>query len=51
MSREVGVAPDRVAQAATALEQLRDTLAANVPVIVNTLAGYPAGSAGPLRLR
>lgn len=28
-----------------------DTLAANVPVVVNTLAGYPAGSAGSLRLR
>lgn len=39
---EVGVDPQRVAQAAAALEALRDVLAANVPVIVNTLSDYGA---------
>lgn len=39
---EVGVDPQRVAQAASALEGLRDALAANVPTIVNTLSGYGA---------
>lgn len=39
---EVGVDPQRVAQAATALEGLRDALAANVPTIVSTLSGYGA---------
>lgn len=43
---EVGVNPDRVAQAATALEQLRDALSANVPVIVNTLNSYWSGGTG-----
>lgn len=43
---EVGVNPGRVAQAATALEQLRDALAANVPIIVNTLNQYWSGGAG-----
>lgn len=37
---EVGVDPQRVAQAATALEGLRDALAANVSTIVSTLSGY-----------
>jgi hypothetical protein len=46
MSDEVGVDPQRVAQVATALEQLRDTLAANVPVIVNTLNQYWSGGTG-----
>lgn len=40
---DVGVDPERVAQAASALEQLRDALAANVPTIVNTMASYNAG--------
>ena len=46
MSDEVGVDPQRVAKVATALEQLRDTLAANVPVIVNTLNQYSSGETG-----
>lgn len=37
---EVGVDPQRVAQAASALEELRDALAANVPTIVNTMSSY-----------
>jgi hypothetical protein len=40
---EVGVDPELVAKAATALEQLRDALAANVPTIVNTMSEYNAG--------
>ncbi len=40
---EVGVDPESVARAATALEQLRDALAANVPTIVSNLSGYGAG--------
>jgi len=40
---EVGVDPERVAQAATALEQLRDALTVNVPVIVNTMSEYGQG--------
>ncbi|HEY4463780.1 MAG TPA: hypothetical protein VGN41_14045 [Streptosporangiaceae bacterium] len=43
---EVGVNPDRVAQAATALEQLRDALSANVPIIVSTLNSYWSGGTG-----
>jgi hypothetical protein len=43
---EVGVDPERVAQAAAALEQLRDALAANVPAIVNTLNEYWSSGAG-----
>jgi hypothetical protein len=46
MSDEVGVDPQRVAKVATALEQLRDALAANVPVIVNTLNQYSSGGTG-----
>src|SRR5579862_6883164 len=40
---DVGVDPEQVAKAATALEQLRDALAANVPTIVNTMSSYSAG--------
>ncbi len=40
---EVGVDPERVAQAATALAQLRDALTVNVPVIVNTMSEYGQG--------
>jgi hypothetical protein len=43
---QVGVDPGRIAQAATALEGLRDALAANVPVIVNTLNSYWSGGTG-----
>jgi hypothetical protein len=40
---EVGVDPELVAQAATALEQLRDALAANVPTIVTGMSEYSSG--------
>ncbi|HEY7145974.1 MAG TPA: hypothetical protein VH637_17180 [Streptosporangiaceae bacterium] len=40
---EVGVDPESVAQAASALESLRDALAANVPTIVSNLSAYSAG--------
>jgi hypothetical protein len=40
---EVGVDPELVARAATALEQLRDALAAHVPTIVTNLSEYNAG--------
>ena len=46
VDNEVGVDPERVAQAAAALENLRDTLAANVPVIVNTLNEYWSSGTG-----
>jgi hypothetical protein len=39
---EVGVDPTQVAQAASALANLRSALAANVPTIVNTLSEYSA---------
>ena len=37
MSNEVGVEPERLAELAAALENLRGVLADNVPVIVNML--------------
>jgi hypothetical protein len=40
---EVGVDPELVAKAATALEQLRDALAANVPTIVTNMSDYRSG--------
>jgi hypothetical protein len=40
---EVGVDPELVAQAATALEQLRDALAAHVPTIVTGMSEYNSG--------
>jgi hypothetical protein len=40
---EVGVDPELVARAATALEQLRDALAANVPTIVTGMSEYSSG--------
>jgi len=46
MGDEVGVDPGRLAQAAGALEHLRDTLAANVPTIVNTMNMYWSSGAG-----
>lgn len=47
----VGVDPERVARAATELERLRDTLAANVPVIVTTLSLYwQEGTGFPVNL-
>jgi hypothetical protein len=45
-SDEVGVDPGRVSQAATALENLRDVLAANVPTIVNLMNEYWGSGAG-----
>lgn len=42
MSDEVGVEPELVNKAASALEGLRDALAAHVPTIVNTMSGYGA---------
>lgn len=40
MSEFAGVDPQRVEKAASALESLRDVLAANVPTIVATMSGY-----------
>ncbi len=45
-SDEVGVDPGRVSQAAGALENLRDALAANVPTIVNIMNEYWGSGAG-----
>jgi hypothetical protein len=50
MGDEVGVEPERLNKVASALENLRDVLAANVPVIVNTLQQYGQPiSLAPLR--
>lgn len=46
MSNEVGVNPDLVKEAATALEQLRDALDTHVPVVVKTLHLYWQGGVG-----
>jgi hypothetical protein len=46
MDDEVGVQPERLAEAASALENLRDVLTAYVPVIVNTMERYWAGGTG-----
>ena len=46
MSDEVGVDVERIGQLASALESLRDVLAANVPTIVNTMNGYWSGGTG-----
>jgi hypothetical protein len=46
MDDEVGVQPERLAEAASALENLRDVLNTYVPVIVNTMEGYWAGGVG-----
>jgi len=45
-SDEVGVDPGRVSQAAGALENLRDVLAANVPTIMNIMNEYWSSGAG-----
>lgn len=45
-SDEVGVDPGRLSQAASALENLRDVLAANVPTIVNIMNEYWSSGAG-----
>jgi hypothetical protein len=50
-SDEVGVDPGRVGQAAGALENLRDVLAANVPIIVSTMQEYwSSGVGSPISL-
>jgi hypothetical protein len=46
VSNEVGVSPEQLDKVASALESLRDVLAANVPVIVNTLGSYGNGGTG-----
>ncbi|MGD0555114.1 MAG: hypothetical protein ABSA93_09055 [Streptosporangiaceae bacterium] len=48
---EVGVEPGRLAELATALENLRDVLAGNAPVIVSTLEEYwNSGTGTPVNL-
>jgi hypothetical protein len=48
---EVGVEPERLAQLASELENLRDVLAHNVPIIVNTLEQYwNSGTGTPVNL-
>ena len=52
MSDEVGVDVERIGQLASALENLRDVIAANVPTIVNTLNSYWSGGTGsPISLQ
>jgi hypothetical protein len=46
MSDEIGVDVERMQQMATALENLRDVLAANVPVIVSTMSQFWSGGTG-----
>jgi hypothetical protein len=46
LSDEVGVSPEQVDKLASALENLRDVLAANVPAIVNTMGSYWNGGTG-----
>lgn len=46
MSDEMGADPGRVAKAAAALEQVRDALAEDVPVIVRTLNQYWSSGTG-----
>jgi hypothetical protein len=51
MSDDVGVEPARLSKLASALEQLRDALATNVPTIVNTMNEYwSAGQGSPISL-
>jgi hypothetical protein len=52
LSDEVGVSPEQVDKLASALENLRDVLTANVPTIVNTLGSYWNGGTGqPVNLK
>ncbi|HEY1823581.1 MAG TPA: hypothetical protein VGG83_26940 [Trebonia sp.] len=52
MSDEVGVDVERIGQLASALENLRNVLAANVPTIVNTMNGYwSSGTGSPISLQ
>jgi hypothetical protein len=50
-SDEVGVSPERLDGLASALESLRDVLAANVPIIVNTLESYWNGAVSLMPLK
>jgi hypothetical protein len=51
MSDEVGVDVERIKQLASALDNLRDVLAANVPVIVSTMNQYwSSGTGQPISL-
>ncbi|HEY2507347.1 MAG TPA: hypothetical protein VGI58_12590 [Streptosporangiaceae bacterium] len=48
---EVGVNPELVSTAASALENLRNVLSTNVPIIVNTMNGYwNSGAGSPVSL-
>jgi hypothetical protein len=52
MSDEVGVDVERIGQLASALENLRNVLAANVPTIVSTMNSYwSAGTGSPISLQ
>lgn len=52
MSDEVGVDVGRIGQLASALENPRDALAANVPTIVNTMNEYwSSGTGSPISLQ
>jgi hypothetical protein len=52
MSDEVGVDVERIGQLASALENLRNVLAANVPTIVNTMNMYwSSGTGSPISLQ
>lgn len=46
MGDEVGVEPERLNQLASALESLRDVLAANMPIVVSTMQLYWDGGTG-----
>jgi hypothetical protein len=46
MGDEVGVEPERLNQVASALENLRDVLAANVPIVASTMQAYWDGGTG-----
>jgi hypothetical protein len=52
MSDEVGVDVERIGQLASALENLRNVLTANVPTIVNTMNEYwSSGTGSPISLQ
>ena len=52
MSEEIGVDVERIGQLASALENLRNVLAANVPTIVNTMEEYwSSGTGSPISLQ
>ena len=51
MGDEVGVEPERLNQVASALENLRDVLAANVPIVASAMQGYWDGGTGQSIIR